>query len=228
MLCALANWHVGSITSQQAASQLLGSFPNKPARVAVCLNLKNIFSQRFFFFLYALYRILYLCQQCVTVHKTGNECRRHWSNNACSLFRHLKEQLYIKVDGETIFHRVQNTSEYQQQQKTAACEWCIKMLDLSCSQHDLFQLEIHKSFDCFSLPDMSFQSDSLRAIPQPGFCHLYFHNCLVSWFWGAPGDWWVLPRWPPILFPEMKRCRVLLNYHSIIYKTAEIIQTLLQ
>ena len=26
-----------------------------------------------------------------------------------------------------------------------------------------------KSFDCFSLPDMSFQSHFLRAIPWPGF-----------------------------------------------------------
>lgn len=69
---------------------------------------------------------------------------------------------------ETVFQRVQNTREERQQQKTATFQRWIRMLNLSCSQHDPFRLEIHKSFDCYSLPDMSFQSDPLRAIPGPG------------------------------------------------------------
>lgn len=84
-------------------------------------------------------------------------------------------------------------------------------LDLSCSQHDLFRLEIHKSFDCFSLPDMSFQSESLRAIPWPGFV-IYISTIVWSSdfeeHWG--GDRYYLA-WPPLLSPETKRYTVLVK-----------------
>lgn len=42
VLCAFANWHFGSITRQQAASQLLGSFPDKLASMAPqCIQLAS-------------------------------------------------------------------------------------------------------------------------------------------------------------------------------------------
>ena len=103
--------------------------------------------------------------------------------------------------------------------------------DLSCSQHDLFQLEIHKSFDCFSLPDMSFQSDPLRAIPRPGFVVCISTIVLSPDFeeHSATDRFYLVS--PSLLSPEIKRHPVLVKYcteHSCIHKTVDIIQTPLQ
>lgn len=77
-----------------------------------------------------------------------------------------------------------------------------RVVDLSCSQHVLFGLEIHKSFDCFSLPGMSFQSDSFRAIPQPGFV-IYISTIVWSPDFEERGNRFY-PDWPHLLSPEIK------------------------
>lgn len=78
----------------------------------------------------------------------------------------------------------------------------LRVVDLSCSQHVLFGLEIHKSFDCFSLPGMSFQSDSFRAIPQPGFV-IYISTIVWSPDFEERGNRFY-PDWPHLLSPEIK------------------------
>lgn len=78
----------------------------------------------------------------------------------------------------------------------------LRVLDLSCSQHVLFGLEIHKSFDCFSLPDMSFQSDSFRAIPPPGFV-IYISTIVWSPDFEERGNRFY-PVWPHRSSPEIK------------------------
>lgn len=79
----------------------------------------------------------------------------------------------------------------------------LRAVDLSCSQHVLFGLEIHKSFDCFSLPGMSFQSDSFRAIPQPGFV-IYISTIVWSPDFEERGNRFY-PDWPHPLVSRDKR-----------------------
>lgn len=132
------------------------------------------------------------------------QCVASFIRNCCTS-KHVVERQYL---------RVQNTSEQQQQQKTAAFEWWIRMLDLSCSQHDLFRLEIHKSFDCFSLPDMSFQSDPLRAIPRPGFV-IYISTIVWSLiFWSTQRPIGFTS--PPPPSPEIKRYPVVVKHRMHI------------
>lgn len=109
------------------------------------------------------------------------------------LCRHLKGLLAINADGRTCL------SQSREHQEKAACS---EVLDLSCSQHVLFGLEIHKSFDCFSLPDMSFQSDSFRAIPPPGFV-IYISTIVWSPDFEERGNRFY-PAWPHLSAPEIK------------------------
>lgn len=109
------------------------------------------------------------------------------------LCRHLKGLLPINADGRTCL------SQSREHQEKAACS---EVLDLSCSQHVLFGLEIHKSFDCFSLPDMSFQSDSFRAIPPPGFV-IYISTIVWSPDFEERGNRFY-PAWPHLSAPEIK------------------------
>lgn len=78
----------------------------------------------------------------------------------------------------------------------------LPLLDLSCSQHVLFGLEIHKSFDCFSLPDTSFQSDSFRAIHPPGFV-IYISTIVWSPDFEEGGNWFY-PARPHLSSLEIK------------------------
>lgn len=85
------------------------------------------------------------------------------------------------------------------------------LLDLSCSQHGPFWLEIHKSFDCYSLPDMSFQSDPLKAIPWPGFV-IYISTTVCSPdFWGDFKRRSVLPLLTSTCLQRWRHIRSLSN-----------------
>lgn len=71
-----------------------------------------------------------------------------------------------------------------------------------------------------------FESNSLARL-----CHLYFHNCLEFWFWGALRVWSVLPRLTTSLVSRDEEicspCQIM-HVHSIMSKNVDTKQTPLQ
>lgn len=105
----------------------------------------------------------------------------------------LNTLLHIKAHGETIFQ----SAGHQQAAPTIenSCLWMVDQ-DVGFIMLSTWPLSTWNTQVLWLLQppwhELSirpFESNSLARL-----CHLYFHNCLDSWFWGALSDRSVLPR----------------------------------
>lgn len=138
-----------------------------------------------------------------------------------------KKLLHIKAHGGTI----SQSAEHQRESTTAenSCLWMVDrdagFIVLSTWPLSTWNTQVLWLLQppWHELSIRSFESNS-----PTGLCHLYFHNCLESWFSGALSDRSVLPHLAsPVISwdKEIPSCCQTLHAHSIIHKAVGIIIT---